>query len=218
MNWTATIERYLAEGRTVSGGKGDPEIKAQEQQQAGFNKQLASVFQTQFGNQAGILNFLNQKLTGQIQNPTGLDPEARAALSTSNTENAAKDFAHAQQATQSIEAGRGGSSLPSGVSAQLTGANANAAAAAKAAGESQIALTDANLKNQNYWNAVGGETNVAQMENPSGFGSLYNGGSSNVGSLGEAYNQTQQSQLAATLGGLGGGAISAVGSYYGRNR
>src|SRR5579859_7212469 len=116
MSWTATIERYLAEGRTVSGGKDDKAIQSQQMQQMSFNKQLASIFSTQFGQQSGILNFLNQKLTSIANNPNGLTPEAKAALTTQNTEGAAKDFAAAQTATQSIEAGRGGSSLPSGVS------------------------------------------------------------------------------------------------------
>src|SRR5579859_4003900 len=118
MSWTATIERYLAEGRTVSGGKDDKTIASQETQQAGFNKQLSSIFTQAFGKQSGILSFLTNKLTSIANNPNGLTPEAKAALTTQNTEGAAKDFAAAQTATQSIEAGRGGSSLPSGVSAQ----------------------------------------------------------------------------------------------------
>ena len=84
MNWTATIERYIAEGRTVSGGKGDPAIKEQEQQQQAFNTQLQQTFSQQFGKQSGILNFLNQKLTNQVNNPQGFTPAQMAALNTNN--------------------------------------------------------------------------------------------------------------------------------------
>jgi len=213
MSWTATIERYLAEGRTVSGGKDDKAIQSQQMQQMSFNKQLASIFSTQFGQQSGILNFLNQKLTSIANNPNGLTPEAKAALTTQNTEGAAKDFAAAQTATQSIEAGRGGSSLPSGVSAQLTAANANAGAATKAAGDQNIALEDQNLKQQNEWNALNGLDQVASAENPTGYGSLYNGGSSNVGTLGTDYSQTENNPLLSTLGGAAGAGLTALAKH-----
>jgi len=202
--------------RPVSGGKGDDVIRQQEEQQAAFNKQLAQTFSSQFAAQSGILNFLNSKLTAQLTNPTGFSPEELAALHTSNTEAASKAFAHAQQATQAAVAARGGSTLPSGVGAQLTAANANAGATQLASGENEIALADAAQKQSNYWNALSGLSGVAQQENPAAYAGLYNGGSSNVAGLGEAYNATQQSPLLATLGGLAGGGISALTAYMGR--
>jgi hypothetical protein len=202
----------------VSGGKDDSLISQQEAQQNGFNKQLATLFTSTFGKQSAVLNFLTDKLTAQVNNPTGMSPEQLATLRTENTESAAKSFAAAQTATQSIEAGRGGSSLPSGVSEQLTGENANAAATAKAAGDTNINLADAELKQKNYWNAVSGLDEVSSMENPTGYGSLYNQGSSNVGTLGEEYNQTTQNPLWSTLGGVAGAGITAIGNYYGSKR
>lgn len=195
----------------VSGAKGDSEIKQQEQQQAGFNNQLRNAFSQQFGAQSGILNFLNGKLTAQINNPTGFSSAQMAALNTNNTEGAAKAFANAQQASQAAEASRGGSALPSGVQAQINAQNATAGAAQQAQGENAIQLANAQQQQNNYWNAVGAESGVAQAENPTGFAGLYNSGSSTVGSLGQAYNQTQQSQLESTLGGLGGAAIGTFG-------
>jgi hypothetical protein len=215
MNWTATIERYLAEGRTVSGGKADEEIKAQEAQQAGFTNQLRSLFSHQFGQQSGILNFLNNKLTSQVKNPEGFTPEQKAALETTNTEGASKAFAHAQQATQAAVAARGGSTLPSGVNAQLTAENATAGAAQLAGGENQIALADAEQKQNNTWRALSGLNEVAGMENPSGYGGLANGGAGVVGSLGEEYNATQQSPLFGVLGGITGGVAAGIGKRIG---
>lgn len=198
---------------SVSGGKGDSAIKAQEQQQLGFNNQLQNIFTQQFGQQSGILNFLNQKLTSQVNNPTGFTPAQMAALNTNNIQGSAGAYASAQQATQQAEAARGGSTLPSGVSAQLSAQNANAGAAQEAQGANQIQLANAQQQQSNYWNALSGLSGVAQQENPNAYASNFNQGSGNVGSLGQAYNQTQQSQLMSTLGGLAGAGVSAFGNY-----
>src|ERR1700688_3872227 len=195
MNWTATIERYISEGRTVSGGKDDSTIKAQENQQAGFNNQLRSIFGSQFGAQSGILNFLNQKLTSQATNPTGFTAPQMAALNTNNTEGAAKAYASATAATRAAEAARGGSTLPSGVSAQLEAQNATGAAAQEAAGSNQIQLANAAQAQTNQWNALSGLSGVAQMENPTAYAGEATQGAGTVGTLGTQYNSTQQSQL-----------------------
>jgi hypothetical protein len=200
----------------ISGSKGDEEIKAQESQQAGFNTQLRSIFSDQFGKQTQVLNFLSNKLTSQVNNPEGFTPEQKAALETTNTEGAAKAYTQAEQATRAAEASRGGSVLPSGVSAQLSAANSNAGAAQLATGENAIALADAQTKQNNTWRALSGLDSVAASENPSGYGTLANGGAATVGELGTEYNQSQQSPLLAALGGIAGAGISAIGTYYGR--
>lgn len=193
----------------VSGGKGDNTIKLQEQQQAGFNQQLRSVFGQQFGAQSSILANLNSKLQSQINSPQGFTPAQMAALNTNNTEGAAKDYAQAQAATNAATAARGGSTLPSGVDAQLAAENANAGATQRAQGTNQIQLANAAQQQSNYWNAVGADSQVAQMENPTPYAGSYNQGSEAVGSLGQAYNQTQQSQLEAVLGGVAAAAAGA---------
>src|ERR1700680_2086236 len=139
-------EAFLAflQTHSVSGAKDDSTIKAQEQMQSGFTNQLRDVFGQQFGAQSGILNFLNGKLTNQVNNPTGFDAPTKAALSTNNIEGASKAYARAEQATRAAEPARGGSTLPSGVSAQLEAENATAAAGTEATGANQIQLADAN--------------------------------------------------------------------------
>lgn len=194
----------------IRGGKGDSDIKQQEQNQQAFNSQLANAFSTQFGAQSQILNFLNGKLTNQVNNPQGFTPQQMAALNTNNTEGAATNFKNSQQATQAIEAARGGSALPSGVDAQLTAQNATAAAAQQAQGSNQIQLANAATQEQNYWNSISALNNVAQGENATGFGALYNSGSSNVGTLGQQYNATQQSQLESTIGSVLSGAAGGL--------
>lgn len=199
---------------SVSGGKDDSTISAQEAQQNGFNKQLAAIFGTQFGKQSSVLNFLTNKLTGMAENPTGFDATTKAALNTGNIEGAAKSFSSAQKATQAIEAGRGGSTLPSGVSEQLTAENANAGAAQLSEGERQIALADAAQKQDNQWRALSGLSSIAAEENPTPYASEYNQGSATVGNLAVDKFDTSQSPLAAILGGVAGTAIKTIGAYY----
>lgn len=196
---------------SVSGAKGDTEVQQQEEQQRGFNNQLQSIFSQQFGNQSNILNFLNGKLTAQVNNPTGFTPAQMAALNTNNTEGAASAFANAQKATQAMEASRGGSTLPSGVSAQLAAQNAVAGAGQAAQGANAIQLANAQQQQSNYWNALSGLGGIAQQENPLAYAGTFNQGSSTVGQLGNDYKNTQQSQLLAALGGAAAGAASGAG-------
>ena len=195
----------------VAGGKGDNTIKMQEQQQQSFNQQLSQAYSTAFGEQQGTFKTLMDQLTGQVTTPTGFTAPQMAALNTTNTQGAATDFSNAQRATQQMEAARGGSTLPSGVNAQLNAQNANAGAAQAAQGSNQIALANASQQQSNYWNAISGMNTVAQEQNPNSYASNFNSGSSNVGSLGQAYNQTQQSQLLSVLGGVAGAGASAAG-------
>jgi hypothetical protein len=211
MNWTQTIERYIAEGRTVSGGKGDSQLKQQETAQANFTNQLMGTFNTQFQNQSNILSFLNSKMQPLINNPQGFSPSALAAMRTQATEGTATDFSNAQKATNAAIAARGGNGLPSGVDAQLTAQNANAGAAENAGAQNQITLANEQQKQNNYWNAVNAENGIQAAYNPLGYaGGAQNGGSV-VSGLGSAYKQSQQSQWLGALGGLAGGALSAAG-------
>jgi len=215
MNWTATIERYLREGRTVSGGsKGDSTLKAQEQAQANFSNTLMQSYKTQVAQQSGILSFLTGKLQPMIDNPTGFDAKTLATMRTGATEGTAKSYAQSEQALHEAEAARGGSTLPSGVNAQLEAENANAGAGANEQSQQQITLADAQQKQQNYWNAVGALSGTAAQYNPTGYAGQATSGSGAVGDLGTAYKNSQSSQLLGALGGIAGGVGSAVGGFY----
>jgi hypothetical protein len=101
------------------------------------------------------------------------------------------------------------------VTAQLTAENANAGAEQLVTGERQIAVADAERKQDNTWRALNGLDQVAGEENPGGYAGLYNGGSSNVGNLGTAYNSTQQSPVWGVLGGVAGGVAGGIGKRIG---
>lgn len=212
--WTATVERYLAEGRTVSGGKGDSTAKQGEQSQLAFSQQLQQAFQAQFGQNRSVLNFLNGKLTAAINNPQGMSPEALAAARTNAAQTTAEDYAHAQQAVNGQIAARGGSTLPSGVAAQIQGQLAQGAANENTQGQNQITLANEQMRQQNYWNAVSGLSGVAQGYNPNGYAGEANSGASTVASLSQANSAAENAgAFNQFMGGLGGGLGRGLSSF-----
>jgi len=208
--WSEVIDSYIRRGLTVSGGKGDSTLKAQEQAQANFTNTLMQSYKQQFGQQSQILSFLTGKLQPMINNPTGFSPEALTAMRTGATENTATSYGQAEQALHAQEAARGGNGLPSGVDAQLEAENANQGAALNAQSQNQITLQNEQLKQQNYWNAVNALSGNAAQYNPTGYAGQATSGSEAVGNLGTAYKNSQSSQLLGALGGIAGGAGTAL--------
>lgn len=188
---------------------GDSKVKEGETQQLDFNKQLMGIFQTQFGKQSGILDYLSGKMKGNIANPQGYSPEALTSMRTAATEGTARSYAQAEQATHAQEAARGGSALPSGVNAQLDAQNANAAAAMNTGSQEQITQANENLKQQNYWNSVNAENGIAAGYNPQGYAGEANSGSGALAGLSNAYSTSQNSGF---WNKLSGGFASGLGS------
>src|SRR3974390_55649 len=102
--WGERIDRYIAEGRTVSGGKLDETAKQGERNSVNFQQTLMNAFNTQFGNQQGVLNFLRGKMTDLINNPQGLSPQALAAARTNAIQQTTSDYANASTATNAAMA------------------------------------------------------------------------------------------------------------------
>jgi hypothetical protein len=105
-------------------------------------------------------------------------------------------------------AARGGNGLPSGVDAQVLGGVAAAGAQEQAGLQNDITLKNEELRQQNYWNSVGGLSNVSAQEDPNGLASGATGAANSVSDLGQAYKASTQSQLMGTIGGLAGGALT----------
>lgn len=218
-NWTATIERYIAEGKTVSGGKGDKTAKASEVAQANFTNTLTKAFQAQYGKQSDLLAILTKTLSPQLANPTGLSAATKAAMTTNAIETSATTFQNALKGTQAITASHGGpTALPSGVQEQITGQLAGQQAASETSGLENIQQQDENLKQSNYWNAVNGLNGVAAQTNPLGYANGATGSSGAVAGLSQAFTQSNQSQLLGALGGVVGGGLSAAGSIWGNKK
>ena len=218
MNWRETIESYIQEGRTVSGGKGDKTLQQGEQSQFAFNNLLKRSFAQQFGAQSDIFNFLNSRLEAQIESPQGFRPETLAALKSGAIQDTATQYQNALKAQQAQQAARGGTGLPSGVAEQISGQLGGQAAGTLASELTGIQQQNEQVRQQNYWSAVQGLQGNAAMLNPLGYAGEYSGGQGTLAGLGSAYKQSQQSQLLGALGGLAGGVAGAVGSYYGAGK
>lgn len=222
--WTQRIERYLAEGRPVSGGKGDQVAKQSEllsqqnmQQQMGFSKQLMEVFNKQYADQKSVLDYLKSKVQPMIDNPKGYSPEALAAMRTSATDTASANYQNAQKTLQANRFAQGGRDLPSGVDAQLNAALLQSEAADKSNAQNNITLQDENLKQANFWNATNVLSGVGAQFNPQSYAGASTGASGAASSAGnttanlsQAYQASTQSQLMGVLGGIAGGATSAM--------
>lgn len=229
MNYSALIDRYMAEWPVVSGGKGDGTVKKEEGAQFNFNNTLQQAFGSQFGRQSATFSSLTSQMQNNMLNPQGFGATGLAALRTGATENAAKATANAQQATNLGIAAKGGSALPSGVNAQLTAQNNVAGGALDANSQNQISVADQELKNQNYWKSADELNNVASMENPNAYAGSANGGSGALAGLSDAYSNSQNagawnhftnsfaSAAGNTLGGgnAGKGGGSGAAGFFG---
>lgn len=206
-SWTAVIDGYIAQGRTVSGGKGDSTAEAAEKSQEAFNTQLMSTFTQQFNSQQSTLNYLKGVLTPMINNPTGYSPAALAAMRTGATDSTSAAYQNAQKTLQNTEATRSGD-LPSGVNDQLNASLLNSEATDKSTAQNAITLQNANLQQSNYWNAINGLNGVAAENNPDSLASTATAGANGVANLSQAVTASS----GPTFGALLGGAIGATGS------
>lgn len=214
-NWSATIDLYIAEGRTVSGGKGDKTAQASEQQSLTLQKQMADLFTKQYGDQSQITKFLTSKLEPILSDGgQGYSPEALAAMRTSASDNISKSYADQKTALQTQEFARGGRDLPSGVNAQLDAQLAGAQASDLSNTQNQITLANENQKQSNFWNAVNGLTGNATVINPQSYAAGSSNAAGQVAQAGQVYNASKQSQLLGALGGLAGGAGTALAGYF----
>jgi len=193
--------------------KGDDTAKQSEQQTMQFDQQLMSIFQSQYANQTQVLNFLQTALKPMITNPTGYDANALAAMRTSASDTNAQQFQNAQEALNNqITQSSGGSKLTgvSGAAQQAKAALDIAGAQQEANTQNQITQADANLKQQNYWNAIGALSGVGSLISPTSYSGQAISGGNTVANLSQAYTQSQQSPLLGALGGAVGGATGAL--------
>lgn len=192
---------------------GDSNDQTAESNSLALQTSLTNAFKSVFGEQSQIVNFLNSKMTAQINNPQGFTAGTMAAMNTQATEGVANEFAQAQTASKELSAQEGGSSLPSGVQAQITGQNANAAAQTEAAAQNQIQLANAQQQQQNYWNAVGALSGTASMLNPTSYANSSSGAGSAVASESNAYSNSEKSSFGGILaGGIATGLGQGLGA------
>jgi hypothetical protein len=210
----------------IAEAKGDSTAKAQEQanlaatqSQADFTKELMGTFQTQFGKQSNIYQFLQSKMQPMIDNPTGMSADALTAARTSATDADSVAYQNAQKTLNANMASRGEAGVPSGVNDQLNEALLNQEAAQKSSDQNNITLQNEQLKQQNMWNAVNTLSGVGAGYNPLGFSSSATQGSSAIAGLGNSGADLSKAVTAANgptagqiIGSVAGAALGAAGS------
>lgn len=195
---------------------GDPLAQQNEQQQLDFSKQLTQIFQAQYSDQHDVLQFLQGALTPMIQNPTGYSDSALASLKTGAVDSISSQYDKANQALNNNYANVDPSTT-SGIRDMQTGALKSAQATDTAGALNTIDLNNENLKQNNYWNALNILSgNVASQYNPVGYAGAETGASNSSTNAGSLFQSSKQSQLLGALGGIAGGAGTALSGYFGK--
>jgi hypothetical protein len=189
-----------------------------QQSQAAFTNTLDTSFKTTFANQQQILGTLSSTLQKAILNPQGFTPAEMVALRTGATATTAQQTENAQKAAAAYGASHGGADLGSGVQSEIQGEIATGGAQQTATEQNQITVADAQQRQQNYWNAIQGLTNVGNAYNPNGYAANATGAANSVTSASNAITSEEQAGWQDAFGvvsGVAGLATAAAGMPFG---
>lgn len=192
----------------------DPTQEALRDSQAAFTNTLQASFKTAFANNQAILGNLSKILTKAIADPQGYSPAEIAALRTGATDTTARTVANATKAAGEYSATHGGANLGSGVQAQIEGGIQSGGQQQLSAEQNQITIADAERKQQNYWNAIGGLTQVGAAYNPTGYASVETGSAnatSTASQVVDAEKQQGWNNAFGVVNGIAGLATAATG-------
>lgn len=214
---SATKVPYTGDWALCGGGSPDPYMQQEEQETVQFDQQLMAIFQQQYATQQTQLKYLQGKMEPIINaGGQGYTPEQLASQRTQATDTNSEQFQEAQDALNNTVTQNSGGSKLSGVAGSTTEADAALLAAeaqTQAASQEQITANNANLQQQNYWNAINALNGVAAQENPLGYASA----SSQAGSTAAQASQANSAHIQATtsplmgaLGGIIGGGIGGL--------
>ncbi len=214
LRWVSNDGIYDYDGFVLA-FKGDSTAQAEETATANFDNSLMQIFQSQYKTQQSQLSYLQNKMQPIINaGGTGYTADQLAALRTGATDTNAQQFQNAQAALNNqVSQASGGSKLTgvSGAVAESDAALLNAEAQTQSASQNQITEANANLQQQNYWNAINVLNGVAAQENPQSYASESNASGGTVAGLSGAVTAANQSQLLGALGGIAGGIGGALG-------
>jgi hypothetical protein len=195
--------------------KGDSTAQGEEQSQANFSQQLQQAFQTNNAAQQNQLNFLNTKMQAAINNPQGYNAQTLASMRAQANDQVSAEDQNVQRSVNASEATKGGAAaLPSGAGAQINAAIASQAAQAGNNAQQTITEQNANLQNQNMWNAVKGEEGVAGMEDPEAMAGADNSAANSVAGLSQAVTASSGPTFGSILGGVVGAGLGAAGNIF----
>lgn len=199
--------------------KGDSTAKEEEEQTATFDQSLMNIFQSQYSTQQSQLKYLQGQMQPIInQGGQGYTPEQLTAQRTAASDTDSEQYQQAQAALNNQTSQASGGSKLTGVAGANVESDAaldNAMAQKESADQNQITTNNANLQQQNYWNAVNALNGVATEENPLGYAGASSTAGGTVAGLGNTVNAANQSQLLGALGGMVGGVAGGLGTAIG---
>jgi len=172
-NWTRTIEKYLAEGRTVSGGCGPSSaLKAVNQQIQGFASTVQSEAGTIFGDANTVFNKITGALNGIISGgpgQNGWSASENAARTAQTVQAGATEARNLKGAAASSVAAIGGGNTvaPAGSTQQIVQNADIQAASDTAAGLNQNQIANAEAGRAEFNSAISAEEQATQVFNPS---------------------------------------------------
>ena len=184
-------------------------------QQQTFDKLLQNSFSDRFGMQSDVMAKLNAALSPIVEagpGQQGFSPAELAARNTMAIDTTAGNYRNAAQAVGSSLAGRGGggsSGLVSGIDQQIKASIASEGARALSNQENQITAENYATGRQNFFQSQAALNALGGMENPLGYGSEANQGSSIA--FGQA-NEIQR-QKDALAKDIAGGVTSLAGNF-----
>lgn len=203
VNWSETVQRYLAEGRTVSGGKGGDEANAQRQQELAMQ-------QTAFNKQQQQLDQLKGAFSKYTTQNIGFDPQQYAAMQTQLMNQNSGDYGSAgAQVRSALLARGGGGSMPTG------GSDARAYSGLYGAQASDLSSNLNNLRIQNAQQALTNRFNAGSLL--SGNAATLTGtqgvaGSAASSALSDYIKAKNSGVLQSFMGGLGQGLGGGLGA------
>lgn len=205
-NWTETVERYLSEGRGVSGGKGGDTANSQRQQEL---KMQQTAFDAQQKQLADLKSAFSKYTTQNI----GFDPSQYAAMQTQAMNQNTGTFGAAGNQVRSalLARGSGGGNLPVGGDYVRGISGLMGAQASDLSGNlNSLRIQNAQQALTNRFNAgslLSG--NAATLTGTQGVAGA--GASSALGDYIKAKNSGFLSSFASGLGsGLGGGLSAGI--------
>ena len=213
--WRITVDRYLREGRTVSGGCGASSAQVQLQNsQIAFYNQLTSEYGTIFGESQGILKALTNAFEPILKagpNQEGFSPAELQALESQATTGVGTNYANAQKALAVAQGAQGGGNayIPTGAKQQQQAQLAESAAQLQSGEQLGIQQADWAQGLENYRFAANELGGVAAQLNPSGFANSATSAGSSAATTANEVTQANSSWM-----NLVGGAIGAAGQVF----
>jgi hypothetical protein len=176
---------------------------------AAMTSTLGNDFNQSFAQNQATLGNLTSALQQSIAKPQGFTSGQMAGLRTGAMDTNTQQF-DAAKANAGAAAARYGGDVASGVTGQIEGGLAGEEAANESGEQNEITQANAQQQQANYWKGIQGLSNVAALQNPTGYANAATGSSNATTGAANAVTSEQQQGWQDTMGVISG--IAGLGS------